>query len=251
MTATVAALNLVLGLVYTQYGTMTIIDMKRGWRTMGFSHFGAAWILMAFTCGPHHLVHGAHLALEGRTGGGLDLFAVVVGFPAGVAWFLLRVEAFAGGPGDRFISGTPGWLRTVPTVAGVYVTVLIAAMVAGGSELAFSWAVLPNMALVVIYMMIGYFLLRTQLGNRDPLGGWSLSGLALTVIFPTCALMHAVYIYYALTGQYQLDIHGFGIDWLGVPAGLYFLWVVENLYRNAIVDWNRSTPSVPQPVMSR
>lgn len=251
MTVAVAALNLVLGLVYTQYGTMTIIDMRRGWKTMGFSHFGAAWILMAFTCGPHHLAHGVHLALEGRTGGALDLLAVAVGFPAGVAWFLLRVEAFRGGQGDRLISGTPRWLMSLPTIAGVYVTVLIAGMTAGNSDLAFSWTVVPNIALVVIYMMIGYFLLRTQLGNHGPLGGWSLSGLALTVIFPTCALMHAVYMYYAMTGRYQLDIHGFGIDWLAVPAGLYFLWVVANLYRNAIVDWNRSVPSVPQPVMTR
>ncbi|HEV8626678.1 MAG TPA: hypothetical protein VG034_19700, partial [Acidimicrobiia bacterium] len=58
--ALVALSNLVLGVAYTGYGMMTAIEMKRDWRTFGFSHFGAAWICMAFTCGPHHLDHGLH-----------------------------------------------------------------------------------------------------------------------------------------------------------------------------------------------
>ena len=111
MRIVVAVLNLVLGFVYIQYGTLTIYDMRRNWRTMGFSHFGIAWIAMAFTCGPHHLEHGLHVAFSGRHGGPLDLVAVLVGAPAGVTWFLLRVEALHGGAGDRFVSGTPRWLR--------------------------------------------------------------------------------------------------------------------------------------------
>ena len=95
MTFLVATVNVVLGLVYTSYGVMTIIDLKRGWKTSGFSHFGLAWIAMAFTCGPHHLDHGIHVFAEGY-GGPLDLFVVLVGFPAGVTWFLLRVEAILG-----------------------------------------------------------------------------------------------------------------------------------------------------------
>src|SRR3989337_1218681 len=69
MIAAVALTNLVLGIAYTGYGMMTAIEMKRDWRTFGFSHFGAAWICMAFTCGPHHLDHGLHVALDGRVGG--------------------------------------------------------------------------------------------------------------------------------------------------------------------------------------
>lgn len=84
---------------------MTAVEMLRNRRTMGFSHAGAAWIAMAFTCGPHHWVHGLHVAFEGRTGGPLDLVAVVVGLPAGVIWFLLRIEAFRGGRGDRLLKG--------------------------------------------------------------------------------------------------------------------------------------------------
>ena len=47
MIAAVALTNLVLGVAYCGYGVMTAVEMRRDWRTMGFSHFGAAWILMA------------------------------------------------------------------------------------------------------------------------------------------------------------------------------------------------------------
>ncbi|MGH8571236.1 MAG: hypothetical protein ACREX8_01495, partial [Gammaproteobacteria bacterium] len=238
-TAAVGILNVVLGLVYTQYGTMTAIEMRRNWRTMGFSHFGAAWIAMAFTCGPHHFVHGIHILLEGRTGGPLDLAAVLVGFPAGVIWFLLRLEAFFGGRGDRFIAGTPGWVATIPFAAGIYLGVMLA--VVGGSlavSLGALSQALPNLLLVVIYSAIGFYLVRTQLANRRPLGGWSVSGVALAVIFPTCALMHGAYAYYVVTGVYAADAHGLVVDWLAVPAGIYFGWVVQALYRGTFRDWN-------------
>jgi hypothetical protein len=240
----VAVLNIALGVVYTQYGTMTLIELKRGWRTLGFSHFGAAWVAMAFTCGPHHLVHGIHVLVEGRAGGVVDAAAVFVGVPAGVTWFALRVEAFRGGRGDRFIEGNPLWVLALPTLAAVYLTILIAVLVADARP-AFSdpWIVLPNLLLVGIYMTMGYFLLRTQLRNRQPLGGWSLSGLALAVVFPTCALMHAVWSYYAMSGRYAFDVHGLVIDWLGVPAGLYFLWVVRGLYLDSLKDWNTVAPA--------
>jgi hypothetical protein len=249
----VAITNLVLGAVYTQYGTMTIIDMKRSWRSLGFSHFGAAWIAMAFTCGPHHLIHGAHVAFEGRAGGPLDLIAVVVGLPAGVIWFLLRVEAFTGRPGDRFIAGNPPWLLALPTLAGIYLTALIAAAIqAVPADAEMAWRiVIPNIFLVGIYLTIAYFLLRTQIGNRSVLGGWSVSGLALAIIFATCAIMHAAWGFYTVTGRYEFDSHGFIIDWLAVPAGLYFLWVVRGLYKNALDDWNREMPSMAQPVLVR
>ena len=42
MTVAVAIANIILGVVYCQYGTMTLIDMRRHWDRMGFSHFGAA-----------------------------------------------------------------------------------------------------------------------------------------------------------------------------------------------------------------
>lgn len=176
MTIAVGVFNVILGLVYCQYGTMTLIDMRRQWRTMGFSHFGAAWIAMAFTCGPHHFVHGLHLLIAHGRAGPLDLVAVVIGFPAGVIWFALRVEAFAGGAGDRFIKGTPVWILALPALASAYAATIVTVVVDGGhfrgDQLA---AVAPNLLLVAIYVTIGYYLARTQLANRRPLGGWSVS----------------------------------------------------------------------------
>ncbi len=241
MTITAGVLNLVLGFVYIQYGTLTFIEMRRNWREMGFSHFGAAWIAMAFTCGPHHFVHGLHLLVSGADAGTLDLIAVGVGFPAGVIWFALRLEAFHGGRGDRFVPGSPLWVLAAPTAFGMYVTGLTAAVIARGLANPTGLAIVaPNLLLIAIYAAIGYFLVRTQIANRRPLGGWSVSGLALAAIFPTCALMHAVYAYYALGGRYPLVLGGAVIDWLAVPAGAYFLWVVHSLYRGEFLDWNRA-----------
>jgi hypothetical protein len=239
MTIATALLNIALGLVYFQYGSMTLIEMCRNRRTMGFSHFGAAWIAMAFTCGPHHLIHGIHLLQSGNHGGLLDLLAVVIGAPAGVIWFALRIEAFRGGQGDRFVSGSPLWVLALPTALAIYVTALLAVVLAQGPVAgANPLAALPNLMLIGIYMAVGYFLTRTQIANRRPLGGWSVSGLALAVIFPTCALMHAVFAYYTLSGRYGLSAHAMSIDWFAVPAGLYFLWVVHALYRGTFRDWN-------------
>lgn len=239
MRSGVAIANVLLGAVYTSYGILTIIDLKRGWRTLGWSHFGLAWIAMAFTCGPHHLEHGLHVALAGRAGGGLDLFAVLIGFPAGATWFLLRVEALAGGRGDRFVSGSPVWIKAIPVIAGAYV------VVAGlwvfdvlSREADFGPRLTPNLLLLAVYMLIGYYLIRTQLANRKVVGGWSVSGVALSIVFPTCGIMHAVFAVYATNGLYDADWHGVLIDWLAVPAAIYFVWVVRSLYLGAISDWN-------------
>jgi hypothetical protein len=180
----------------------------------------------------------------------LDLVAVLVGLPFGVAWLLLRIEAIRGGRGDRFIAGTPGWMYAAPALAGAYVTALIAgSLVSGPKHFDVPSIMVPNLLLVGLYVTIGYFLLRTQLRNRPRAGGWSVSGCSLAVVFPTCALMHGVWVLYAATGLYHFDIHGFVIDWLAVPAAMYFLWVVRSLYRGMLRDWNKTMGAeVPQGV---
>lgn len=239
MTAAVALANIILGLVYTSYGIITVMELRNGWRTRGISHFGLAWVAMAFTCGPHHLEHGLHVAFAGRNGGPLDLFAVLVGVPAGATWFLLRLEAFTGGRGDRFLAGTPRWVKALPALSVAYVAVFVgsvAVVLSKGTEL--SPRLTPNVLLLVLYGVIGYYLARTQLAGRGSLGGWSLSGLSLTVVFPTCGLMHAAYAVYASAGRYDFDLHGLTIDWLSVPASVYFVWVIRSLYRGTLTDWN-------------
>jgi hypothetical protein len=252
MTTAVAVVNLILGVAYCGYGVMTVLELRRDRHSFGFSHFGLAWICMAFTCGPHHLAHGIHLAVEGRQSGALDLVAVAIGLPVGVLWLAMRIEAFRGGRGDRFLPGTPAWLRVVPFVALAYLAALAygAFAVLNGSIVLSTrpdHALAANAMLVVIYMAIGWFVLRTQLANRPSLGGWSVSGLCLAAIFPTCALMHAVFAVYSISGRYHHDLHGMVIDWLSVPAGLYFLWVVRRLYQDALSDWNTGPAEVDSP----
>ena len=248
MVLAVALLNIALGVAYTSYGIITALEMKNDWRSFGFSHFGAAWTAMAFTCGPHHLDHGLHVLADGRAGP-LDLLAVLVGLPAGVIWLTLRVEAFLGGRGDRFILGTPRWLRALPAVAVGYFGAAVAAslVVLVRQPVRTEWALLSNAALVVIYCAIGLFILRTQLRRRPGMGGWSVSGISLSIVFPTCALMHGIFAVYAMGGTYAHDIHGITIDWLSVPAGIYFLWVVRRLYQDSLRDWNDG-PGAVEPL---
>jgi hypothetical protein len=118
------------------------------------------------------------------------------------------------------------------------VTALVAALLDLGGPLTLNAEVWANVALVVLYVGVGYYCARTQIANHRAIGGWSLSGLALTVVFPTCAMMHGVYAYYQATGFYGADVHNHWIDLLAVPAAMYFLWVVRALSRGAFHDWN-------------
>lgn len=241
MRMALATLSIGVGLVYLSVGLVIFIDLKRGWPTMGFSHFGFAVIVLALTCGPHHLEHGIHLAVVGRRPGLLELVTVIVGIPAGATWTYLRVEAIRGGRGDRFISGTPEWMVRAAQIGVAYLVVVAlvsCAIATSGGD--FTPRLVPNVLLVGAYLTIGYYLMRTQLANRPVLGGWSVSGLALTLLFFTCAVMHLAWVSYAVTGRYDVDGHGLIVDWLSLPAALYFLWVVRSLYLGSLRDWNRS-----------
>jgi hypothetical protein len=248
MQLAVALVNLVIGLVYTSYGIITVRELAKGWRTVGPSHFGLAWTAMAFTCGPHHLAHAVHVGLS-QSPCGLELATVIVGVPAGVTWFLLRVEAIRGGPGDRPIAGDPLWVRALPIISVAYIVAFVAAAVAElVPSASFSPRLMPNIVLSVLYLLIGYFLLRTQLSTRAEKGGWSLSGIALTIVFPTCALMHLAFLVDVVHGRYTADVYSLVIDWLAVPAAAYFLWVVRRLYLGTLPDWNLTLRPLAEPV---
>jgi hypothetical protein len=245
MTFVIGAANLLIGCVYTGYGFMTLADLKRGWRELGPSHFGMAWLFMAFTCGPHHLMHAAHIA-AGRTPGGLEALAVIIGIPPGLTWFLLRIEALRGGPGDRPIAGTPRWLKAAGLIYSLYVIVFVAVVVSVVRDgTSFVPRLTPNVLLVALYVAIGYYLLRSQLAAHRAGDDWSLSGLCLSAVFPTCAAMHAAFLLYAVNGRYGTDPHLLVIDWLSVPAAGYFVWVVRCLYRGTLPDWNLRTEPAP------
>lgn len=259
MTFTLAALNAGLGLVYLVLGVVFLIDIRRGRRTMGFSHLGTGMVAMAFTCGPHHLEHGLHLALAGRQAGPLEVLALVVGLPPAALWAALRIEALAGGRGDRFVAGTPRWLAALPLVSAGYLVAMVAVLLLRvGEGASFGPRLVPNVVLVWMYGTIGFYLLRTQRANRGPLGGWSVSGLSVTGLFSTCAVMHAAWLTYAVVGTYDVEGHGLIVAWLSVPAALYFLWVVRALWLGTVSDWNHTATGLahegraeePSPLVS-
>jgi len=78
--------------------------------------------------------------------------------------------------------------------------------------------------------------------------------LSLTAVFPTCALMHLTWVAYAMVGTYDLEWHLRVIDWLSVPAAIYFLWVVRALSQGVLTDWNKTAAASAggelQPAMS-
>lgn len=236
MNIAIAVINLATGTAYLALACQALWEIARERRARGVSRFGLAYVGMALSCGPHHLIHGID-ALQGQNFNWMMLISDLLVLPPAVVFVSLRVEALSGRRGDRFISGTPWWLRVVMVlfwcICGGLVAQSIARSTAGHHHLSF-WAVFPNVLVLVTYGMVGILLFRTQLLRHATTGGWSASGTSLAAIFPTCALTHVIY---GLTASYSLAICP--ADWFGIPASIYFLWIVNRLYRAAIVDWNR------------
>lgn len=234
--------NLLLGAVYVSYGLITLAELRRETPTRGTSHVGWAWVAMAFTCGPHHVEHGLHLLTSPQAAGLLDLGVVAVGYPAAIIWFWLRMHALRGGPGDRIIrSDLPvDLLRTSLAGSAVLVAAGLLAMptlVGAPPAAVLSLRLLPNALLVVLYTALGVVLVRTQLRRNAVEGTWSLSGLSMATIFPTCAAMHAVWFGYVATGAYVPDLHLLVTDLVGVPAAAYFLAVMWLVSEGRLTDW--------------
>jgi hypothetical protein len=234
VTIVIGVVSAVLGLAYLALGVIAAFEVVESHKTYGVSRFGLGYILMATSCGPHHLLHASHV-FQGQDISGSVAIATLIGLPSGVIFVGLRVEAMLGGRGDRFVSGTPNWLIGLPLAALVLLGALIAWSIQDGFgwDRAFTVTFAANAFVTVTYALVGWPLLRTQVRRRPERGGWSVAGLSLATIFPTCAIAHLVYAMSA-TG----DTHTRIVDLWGIPASVYFLWVVRALYREAIVDWN-------------
>jgi hypothetical protein len=233
-------LALVTGLSYTALGVIAVYELLRHRRVRGFSHFGFAFAAMAFTCGPHHLIHAWRHLVEHEPAHGPMLAALAIGALPAVVFISLRLEAAFGGRGDRLIRNSRP-LAALPflMVAAAGATLWEALRHATAMDIDLR-ALVPNVILFASYALVGYFMTRTQLARRPLLDGWSLSGVALGAVFASCALSHLVAG--LLTAG---DQRGVIFDNVGVPASLYFLWAVYRLHRDSARDWNR------QPLVGR
>jgi hypothetical protein len=235
VTALAGVLALLTGIAYTGLGVITGYELARHRRSRGFSHFGGAFFVIAFTCGPHHLVHAWRHLVEGEPVHGPMTAALAIGLAPGLIFIGLRAEAAFGGRGDRLISGTPLWLALVPGLMALAGGAVLweAARHAAAMDVDLR-ALIPNAILFVNYTLVGIFTARTQHARRPVLAGWSLSGVAMSGVFTTCAASH-------LVAGVLTTAEPFGVvfDNVGVPASIYFLWAVHRLHRDSLRDWNR------------
>jgi hypothetical protein len=248
--------NLLIGLAYTGLGLLSAWEAFSLHRYRGWSRFGIGFSLMAASCGPHHLVHGWHVLQEGDASWPM-LAVTLIGLPAGLIFVGLRFETALGGRGDRQVGAsrywpvsvaaafavTVGWLAgwtlahpIKPTSSSHLMCTLLGLSVTPGAGAAYDLACIgfaANVFVVVTYGMVGWYLADYQVRRYVAEGGWSLSGVSLAGVFFTCALMHLIY---ASTEQHAATLP---FDLLGIPASIYFLWIVRRVHSDSVVDWNR------------
>lgn len=254
VTLVVGCGNLLIGAAYVWLGLLSAWEAASQYQTRGLSRFGVGFSLMAASCGPHHLVHG-WCALHGGAVSTPMLAATLVGLPGGAIFCALRVEAMMQGRGDRavaisarelsigaacllvFVGALAAWSIAQAPVAGVCSSRLpefaVASDVALGAEAAAA-LFFTNLFVTFSYGMVGWYLVETQVRRYIANRSWSLSGLSLAAVFPTCAATHLILALARGTDNATLPF-----DLLGVPASIYFLWVVRRLHANSFVDWNR------------
>jgi hypothetical protein len=261
--------SLMIGIAYAGLGSLSAWETISLHQYRGWSRFGIGFSLMAASCGPHHLVHGWHV-LQGETISYPMFAATLIGLPAGLVFVLLRFETVLGGQGDRWVAVSA---HRAMLLVGAF-TLVAGALAAWtfaqpGADLAFQFlctsvgladrttgvgtdygsvTFLANMFVVITYGMVGCYLADRQVRSYLTNGGWSLSGAALTGVFFTCAQMHFI----------DATARGNGLllffDLIGIPASIYFLWVVKQVHNDSVIDWNRrplvgaaATPARPSP----
>ena len=238
----IATVEALIGLAYTALGSLTVYEMVRERATLGRSPFGLAFAAMAFPCGPHHLLRAFEAATSGHVMHAPSLaLAALIGLPAGVVFVGLRLEMLRGGPGDREIRGLPNLVVGTAVAVGIAGGVLLTHAFGQGFRVTGANAVFvgANAVLSVSYVAVGCYILTTQLRRHGATRSWSLSGVALGLVFPTCALGHLAHV---MTSHDAGRLSTFGPGWfdaLGTPASVWFLVVVRRLCRGGLAAWNR------------
>lgn len=263
--------NLAIGLAYAGLGVLSAWEAISLHRYRGWSRFGLGFTLMAASCGPHHLTHGLHVLAGGSISWPM-FAATLIGLPAGLVFLGLRFEAVCGGQGERWLAVRPdravlfaggftvvaAWLaagalaqpdadftlRALCTSAGLVAQGLVPET---GIEFA-SVGFLANVFVAVTYGVVGWYLADRQVRRYLTDGAWSLSGVALTGVFFTCAQMHLIDAMTSTSGATLV------FDLIGIPASVYFLRVVRQVHSDSVMDWNRrplvgaaAAPARPSP----
>jgi hypothetical protein len=229
-------------LAYLALAGLVGLELLRFGSRRGFSQFGTAFVLMAGAIGVHHLLEGIRAFGDAHVGSSLIVDALVLGLLPAAVFVALRAELALGGRGDRFLVGTPWWLRVVPWAGTFAGGVLAAAVVDHVAHHGMAlWKTWPSLVLTIAYTAAGMLVVRAQTARRGATGGFSVSGLALAAMFPTCAVMQATT---AATGG--VDVTVFLVDIATVPASAWFLLSTLRLHRSVLRDWNRR-PLVGRP----
>ena len=246
--------NLLVGMAYVTLGLLSAWEAASQYRYRGLSRFGLGFSLMAASCGPHHLLHG-WCVLQGGTVSTPMLAVTLTGLPAGIVFCYLRAESMLSGRGDRTVAiNSPvmggavitaligvgllaGWAMATPPDINPFICTtetIQSGLLGVGSSIGASLVLYSNLWAAAAYAMVGWYLGDTQIRRYVSTRSWSLSGLALTAVFPSCAAMHLIL---ALTSSQETGTLLF--DLIGVPASVYFLWVVRQLHADSAIDWNR------------
>ncbi len=271
MIATVVGITtLMIGSAYLGLGLLSIWETISLHHYRGWSRFGIGFALMAASCGPHHLMHGWQL-LQGETVSWPTLAATIIGLPPGLVFVWLRFETMWNGQGDRGIAASPQRLILLGFVAALLagglaswnlvqqpaaelsflILCISPASAASAPETGYAFAsasFFANAFVTATYGMVGWYLADRQVRRYLSDGSWSLAGIALTGIFMTCALMHLI------DARACSSWATLVFDLIGIPASIYFLWIVRQVHSDAVTDWNRrpligaaTAPARPSP----
>jgi hypothetical protein len=242
MSALGGVLALLVGLAFLLLTALAAAELIRFRARRGFSQFGTAFVLTALLFGAHAIAAGMQALVRGDAVSPLVTASLLLGLAPAAGLALLRLESAAGGRGERFVAGTPWWLRVLPWAAMFAAGMLAAGALDHAGEHGIAlWMTWPSLVIVLLSASLGWLFARAQAAARLTTGGWSLSGLALAALFPAAAAVQATT---AATGAIGAGI--FLIDVAAVPPAGWFLLTTIRLQRSALRDWNRR-PLVGRP----
>lgn len=229
MTDLAGLANLGTGVAYILgVGVLSAVLARRAWHAdRELAWVFAGLVLMASSCGPHHNHLGEHFLRGELKPTTPDLVAIVVAFPFGAAWLYWQFNTVTGrARGDWLVPADATWPVALLGALCIYVVGAVAVAV-GGANAATGQATV-QLALLALYVVVGYLLWTGQFRRRRIEGHWSGKGLAIACIFPTCGVAHATYGLALADGRYPSDWHPTGtvvFDAWGVAVALFFIAV--------------------------